>query len=102
MTYQDYLKFVFALIFVISLMGGLSLLLKRFGFGQGGLGAMISPKNKRLKVIEITPIDPKHKAVLLQRDDIQHLVLFGANGDTVIETNIKAPQVQPEDKNETT
>lgn len=89
MDYQDYLKFFFALILVLSLMGGLAFLLKRFGYGQAG---MISPKNKRLKIIEIMPIDAKHKAVLLQRDEQQHLVLFGTNGDTVIETNIKAPK----------
>ncbi len=70
-------------------MGGLAFLLKRFGYGQIG---MISPKNKRLKIIETMPIDAKHKAILLQRDDTQHLVLFGTNGDTVIETNIKAPK----------
>ncbi len=89
MDYADYLKFLFAFIFVLSLMGGLAFLLKRFGFGQEG---MISPKNKRIKIIEVKPIDAKHKAVLIQRDETQHLVLLGTNGDTIIESNITPPK----------
>lgn len=95
MDYHAYLKFIVAFIFVLSLMGGLAFLLKRFGFGQGNI---ISPKKKRLKIIEVMHIDAKHKAVLLSRDDTQHLVLLGTNGDTVIETNIKAPKEQNETK----
>ena len=89
MDYQDYLKFFFSLILVLSLMGGLAYILKRLGYSQGG---MISPKNKRLKVLEVMPIDARHKAVLIKRDDTAHLVLLGANGDTVIETNIDIPK----------
>lgn len=89
MDYQDYLKFLLALVIVLSLMWGLAYLLKRFGFGHT---AMISPKNKRLKIIEILPVDARRKAVLIQRDDTQHLVLLSATGETVIETNIKPPK----------
>ena len=94
MNYLFYLKVIVAFIFVLSLMGGLAFVLKRFGLGQG---SMISPKKKRLKIIETTHIDAKHKAVLLERDTTQHLVLLGTNGDTVIETNIKAPK-EPHEK----
>ena len=95
MDYQDYLKFLFAFIFVLSLMGGLSYTLKRFGLGQGNV---MMGHSKRLKIIETKPIDAKHKAVLLQRDDTQHLVLLGANGNTVIETNITPPEETNHDK----
>ena len=88
MDYQDYLKFLAALIFVLSLMGGLALIIKRLGLGQS---AIISPNKKRLKTVEVLPIDARRKAVLLQRDDKQHLVLLGPSGETVIETNIEAP-----------
>ena len=95
MDYQDYLRSVFALLLVLSLMGGLAFLLKRFGYGQAG---MVSPKRRRLKTIEILPVDAKHKVVLLERDDQQHLVLFGTNGDTVIETNIKTPKIENDEE----
>jgi len=88
MEIADYLKFFFALLFVLSLMGGLAYILKRLGIGQG---SVLTGSKRRLKIAEILPIDARHKAVLIQRDDTQHLVLLGNSGDTVIETNIKKP-----------
>jgi flagellar protein FliO/FliZ len=81
-----YLKFIAALIFVLALMGGLAYVLKRLGYGQG---AMLSTAKKRLKIIEILPLDGRRKAVILQRDDKQHLVLLGVSGETVVETDIQ-------------
>ncbi|HPF77828.1 MAG TPA: flagellar biosynthetic protein FliO [Alphaproteobacteria bacterium] len=89
MDYQDYLKFFAALVFVLCLMGGLAFVMKRLGMGQSG---MISPSKKRLKIVEILPLDARRKAMIIQRDDIQHLVVLGPSGETVIETNIKKPK----------
>ncbi len=91
MTLADYLKFLFALIFVLSLMGGLAYLMKRYGIGQGG--RLVSSKKRRLKIIEILPIDAKHKAVLIARDNKEHLVLLTPNGDTVVETDIDSETI---------
>jgi len=92
MDYQDYLKFLAALILVLSLMGGLAFILKKLGYGQGSiLSPKLSKNQKRLKIVEILPLDARRKAVLLQRDDTQHLVLLSSSGETVVETNIKAP-----------
>ena len=92
MDYTDYLKFLFALIFVLALMGGLAYLMKRLGWGQGGISPLGSKNKKRLKIVEILPLDARRKAVIIQRDDIQHLVLLSGSGETVVETNIKAPK----------
>lgn len=89
MEMNDYLKFVFALLFVLSLMGGLAYILKRLGIGHG---SVMAGAKRRLKIIETLPIDARHKAVLIQRDDTQHLVVLNNSGDTVIETNIKKPE----------
>ena len=91
MTSYDYLRFFAALVFVLCLMGGLSYLVKRFNLGQG---AILSPTQKRLKIVEILHLDGRRKAVLLQRDDAEHLVILSASGETVVETNIKAPAVK--------
>ncbi len=96
MDYTDYLKFFFALVLVLSLMGGLAFILKRLGYGQG---SVMSGHNRRLKIIETLPVGAKHKAVLIERDDTQHLILLGANSDTVIETNIKPPKMNGDAKN---
>ena len=80
------LKLVAALVFVVSLMGGLAFILKRSGLN----GTLPSASNdKRLKLIEILHLDGRRKLVLLQRDDKQHLVILGASGETVVETDIK-------------
>lgn len=93
MDYQDYLKFFAALALVLSLMGILAYVLKRLGFGQGGIvSPRLSKTKKRLKIVEILPLDAKRKAIIIQRDDTQHLVVLGPSGETVIETNIKKPK----------
>lgn len=80
------LKLIAALVFVVSLMGGLAFILKKTGLG-GPMPA--SGNNKRLRLIEVLPLDGRRKLVLLQRDDKQHLVILGASGETVVETDIK-------------
>lgn len=92
MDYQDYLKFFFALVFVLALMGGLAYAMKRLGWGQNGISALGGKTKKRLKIIEILPLDARRKAVLIQRDSTQHLVILGSSSEIVIETNIPAPK----------
>lgn len=90
MEYTDYLKFFFAFVFVLGLMGGLALVLKRLGLGAA---AMIPADKRRLKIIEILPLDARRKAVLLSRDNAEHLVILGPTGETVVETNIEKENV---------
>lgn len=85
MGIEDYIKFLAALIFVLSLMGGLAFVLKKLGLSQNALGG---GKNKRLKISEVLPIDARRKLVLIRQDDKEHLVLLGSSGDTVIKTDI--------------
>lgn len=84
------LRLFAALIFVVSLMGGLALLLKRFGLSGA---TPESPKQKRLKVIESLPLDARRRLVLIQRDNKQHLVILGASGETVVETDIEHEKI---------
>ncbi len=81
------LRLVLALAFVLALMGGLAYALKRLGLSTG-----ISPANsakRRLGIVESLPLDARHRAVILRRDDKEHLVILGPNGETVVETDIK-------------
>ncbi len=79
------LRLLISLAFVISLMGGLAYILKRLGLSTGG---NVSHDKRRLKVIEALTLDGRHRAVLLQRDNKQHLVILGPNSETLIETDI--------------
>jgi flagellar protein FliO/FliZ len=93
-NYTDLLKMLAALVFVVSLMGGLALVLKRLGLGGP---VAIGPAQKRLKIIEVSALDGRRRLVLLQRDDVQHLVILGPTTETVIETGIKPKDNQPHD-----
>ncbi len=87
----NYVRFVAALLFVLALIGFATWLARRFG-----LGGRISPiraSDRRLEVIEITTVDSKHRAVLIRRDDVEHLIMLGTTNDVVIETGIAPPPV---------
>jgi flagellar protein FliO/FliZ len=82
------MKFAFALIFVLSLMGLLALVMKRFAHG----GAIMPLSKRRLKLVEVLPIDARRKVAIVRCDDREHLLILGTNSETVIESGIKAPQ----------
>lgn len=86
MDAPDYIKFVVVLIFVLSLMGGLALVMKRIGPGGGSL---ISTGKRRIRIVETLPLDARRRAVLIRRDDREHLVILGPSGETVVESNIQ-------------
>ena len=83
-----YIKAFLGLAIVLGLILGLSYGLKRLGFGdlKGPLG-----RRRRLATVEAVMIDGRNKAVLLRRDNVEHLVLIGPNTSQVIESGIPAP-----------
>jgi flagellar protein FliO/FliZ len=87
MEFSDYMRFVIALAFVLALIGLLSWVVKRYG--AGGRAAIRLGKSRRLQIVETVSIDSRHRAVLLRRDDIEHLVLLGPGNDFLIERDIK-------------
>lgn len=76
-----------ALIFVLALMGLLALAAKKLGLGN----AAKNRAGKRLKVVEVLPLDSKRRAMILQCDEKQHLVILSQNGETVVEKEIPVP-----------
>lgn len=85
-TLFTFVQLLASLILVLGLMGALALAMKKLG-----LGGHITTTNtkKRLKVIESIPLDGRRRLLLIQRDDIQHLVILGINSETVVETAIQ-------------
>ncbi len=88
MDYSVYFKFLLSLIFVLGLIGLIAWAARRFGLLRGA----VRPRNgiRRLEVIETATIDSKRRLVLVRRDRTEHLLLFGAGGDMVIERGISA------------
>jgi len=89
MDLLSYLRFVAALALVLGLIGLAAWAVRRFGLA-GKLPAARG-KSRRLRVVEISAIDPKRRLVLVERDRTQHLLLLAPGGDLVIERDIAAP-----------
>lgn len=85
MDVTAYLQFALALVFVLGLIGAAAVLARRLGLGHGVRPA---GRSRRLSVVESLSLDPKRRLVLLRRDGVEHLVILGAGGDTVIEQAI--------------
>lgn len=79
----------FALIFVLTLIGLTSLMLKYLGGERFIRKSLAKSREKRLKLSDYLVIDAKRKLLLVKRDDVEHLILISADKETVIESNIK-------------
>lgn len=78
------------LLFVIALILGLALVVKKFAMPNSGRSTLFrKSSDRRLEVLDILAIDHKTRLVLLRRDDVNHLIMMGANGDLIIESGIK-------------
>jgi len=53
-------------------------------------GNVARGRNKRLSVIDMTPIDQKRQLVLVRRDGVEHLLMVGGAHELVIESGIPA------------
>jgi flagellar protein FliO/FliZ len=88
MTPVDIARIVFALIAVLGMIGLAALAAKKAGLvNRAGLvGA-----RKRLQIVEALPLDQRRRAVILNCDGREHLVILNANSVTVVERDIPAP-----------
>ena len=89
--FPQFLRLIFALVFVLGLMGGLAFLLKKLGLAAQT--PSVRGDKKRLRMVESLPLDARRRLVLLECDEKQHLVILGATGETVIASDIPAPPV---------
>lgn len=84
MSIESILTSSFALIFVLSLIGIISILYRKYVQGINFSNTKDKPK-KRIKVIETSNIDAKRKIVLISKDEQEFLIAFGDNSIEVLE-----------------
>jgi flagellar protein FliO/FliZ len=84
---SEYLRFVLALILVLGLILLLAWAMRRFGAG----GLTRPGSKRRLHVVETAVAGPRHRLVLVRRDQTEHLLLLGPSGDIIVEQGIAAP-----------
>jgi flagellar protein FliO/FliZ len=87
MEFIDLLRYFGALLLVLAMVGGAGLLARRFGVP----GVTKASSEKRLAIVETLMVGPRQRLFIVRRDDVEHLVLSGPDGATVIEAGISAP-----------
>lgn len=90
MDLNDYLRTVFALLFVLGLIGLLYLLARQYAARRLGPGATRGGLGARLGIVEVRPLDGRRRLVLVRRDDVEHLLLLGPERDLVVESGVPA------------
>ena len=83
MDVVDLMRYVGALAVVLGLLGTAFVVARRYGLP----GLVAAQGSRRLVVTETLMIDARHRAVLLRRDDTEHLIVIGPNGTTAIESS---------------
>jgi len=86
MDASTYLRFLVALLFVLALIVALAWAARRFGLG--GRIAPNASKRRRLSIVEVLPLDGRHRLVLLRRDRVEHLVVLGPSQPLLIEGGV--------------
>src|SRR5215469_1339891 len=81
----DIARYLGALMLVLALVGFAALAARRYGLANIVQGK----SSRRLAVIESLMLDARHKAVLIRRDDREHLVVMGPEGASVVEAGIE-------------
>jgi flagellar protein FliO/FliZ len=91
----------FAALLFVAALAGAALLVKRYGSNpqafRDSLNASWGGKlgkwefkipERRLAVVETLVLGPKQRLLIIRRDDVEHLVLSGPDGASVVENNI--------------
>jgi flagellar protein FliO/FliZ len=99
MEWMLLLKAVGALMLTLGLIGLVAWLFNRFGPSIPGM-TVTKPQGraeKRLSIVEIHPIDMRHKLYLIRRDGVEHLLLIGPApaSPIVIESGIVKTGISP-------
>ena len=76
------LRFFLAFAFVMTMMGGLALVLKYISQNRG----LKCNTEKRINLVETMTLDAKRRAIILECDGKEHLVILGLSGETVVDT----------------
>lgn len=96
MDFWLYMKYLVVLVFVLGLIGLISIAIRKFGFVPSVEKSR--SKKKRLAISQMIGIDAKRRLILVRRDDREHLILLGPTGDILIEQNIDAQIIADDDK----
>jgi flagellar protein FliO/FliZ len=90
MDLLDIVRYAGALLLVLALVGAAGFAVRRFGLPG------VAGKGKRLAVVESLMLGPKHRLYLLRCDSVEHIVILGPNGATLVDSAAADPLPVPE------
>ncbi|WP_404403235.1 hypothetical protein [Pelagibacterium halotolerans] len=85
---NNYLTAILALGIVIVLIVLGVWLIKLLGDASRSVGRN---RNRRLMLVDTITLDQKRQAMLIRRDNVEHLIITGGPNDLVVETGIEPP-----------
>ncbi len=95
MDQVDFIRFFAALILVLGLLGGFWVILRK-GWLPSGFSGLVNLQAargaRRLSIRESLLLDPRRRVVIVRADGIEHVVLLGASGETVLDTRPALPE----------
>lgn len=86
----EYLRFAAALIFVLALIGAAAFSLRAFGFMTPGNR---NKAERRMTIVETMMLDPRRRLMIVRRDNVEHVLLLGLSGETILERAVKVPEI---------
>lgn len=82
----DLWRYLGALLLVGGLMAAALVGVKRFG-----VPGMAKPERiRRIRIVEALMLSPRQRLVLIRRDNVEHLIVLGPEGASVVEKDIAA------------
>ena len=85
MDYSQILRGFLALLFVLALIGGVTVIARYFRLTPRA-SKIIKSSKKRLSIVEVLPVDAKRRLVLINQDKLEHLILIGPDKDLLIDS----------------
>ena len=94
----DLVRYLLAITFVLAL-ATVAMLAKRYAANPGSFRLGLKGKlgkwefaapERRIAIVESLVVGPRQRLLIVRRDNIEHLVLSGPDGATVIEAGIKS------------
>ena len=86
---MEFARYIGALLLVLGLVGAAGLAARKWGVP----GVTRAVEQKRLAVVETLMIGPRQRLFIVRRDNVEHLVLSGPEGTSVIESGIPVSPV---------
>ncbi len=88
MVWEDILRILFALVAVLGMIGLCALAARKAGLmtASGGFNS-----KRRLALVETLALDARRRLAIIRCDETEHLIVLGANGETMVEQNLAGP-----------